>query len=442
MDFLDVFAKVMPYVNTAALALFSMIFFSSVYQKRFNQKFIIFVTFAVLFAIPATVNGFGIPGMNAVAMIITINTVGFVIYTPKLSTGLVYNQLYIMTVLLSDALTAYVFSARHGMTMEHFLSDDQVYAVAIIVNIAVVYAATRILTLFLTKTGKWKIRASEIFILIVIVIFELFIIVTLYEMTDSIKDVYRTIVVIAGFVILNIVTTLEIQKISNLYKSKYDLDIGKQQTKLEMSHYNELRANGERYRAVIHDIRKHLSILTAMSKNQPQEFYDYVHTLSERMERMFDEFRCHNRMLSIVMTQKIRAAEQADIRLILQVEDLDLAFMREADVTAIFANLWDNAIEAVRELPVPDRVIKVMIMTKNNYLMARFENLFTGEVVNEGENYVSMKGVGHAGAGLGIVRSAVENYGGRVILKSEAGHFSAMVMLPIREVKEEDVVNH
>ena len=50
------------------------------------------------------------------------------------------------------------------------------------------------------------------------------------------------------------------------------------------------------------------------------------------------------------MSQKIISAETENIKVHTEIEDLLLDFIVDIDITAIFANLWDNAIEACKKV--------------------------------------------------------------------------------------------
>jgi hypothetical protein len=69
---------------------------------------------------------------------------------------------------------------------------------------------------------------------------------------------------------------------------------------------------------------------------------------------------------------------------------------------------------------------------KSNMVMARFENPFDGKLRKIGDAFLTTKGTGHTGSGLSIVRAAAESYGGKAVLKSGGGTFSAMILLPMQ----------
>lgn len=69
----------------------------------------------------------------------------------------------------------------------------------------------------------------------------------------------------------------------------------------------------------------------------------------KRSRQFIFDFKCSNEILSIVMSQKIISAETENIKVHTEIEDLLLDFIVDIDITAIFANLWDNAIEACKK---------------------------------------------------------------------------------------------
>jgi sensor histidine kinase YesM len=72
---------------------------------------------------------------------------------------------------------------------------------------------------------------------------------------------------------------------------------------------------------------------------------------TEDMYKMFDRFSQRhytgNRVLNVIINDKVQRAESLGISLNCSIEDIDLDFIKDIDITTIFANLLDNAIEGV-----------------------------------------------------------------------------------------------
>lgn len=147
--------------------------------------------------------------------------------------------------------------------------------------------------------------------------------------------------ILVGFLAFNLFVTYIIRKISELYRDKYELSMSKKQIELQMIHYREMNQKYQESLKIAHDVKKHLSILKELKSQDESKAEKYTGLIEEKVDELFCRFHCTNEILSIVMSQKIVA-----IKVTTRVENISLDFMDDFDVTAIFANLWDNAIEA------------------------------------------------------------------------------------------------
>lgn len=98
----------------------------------------------------------------------------------------------------------------------------------------------------------------------------------------------------------------------------------------------------------------------------------------------------------------------------------------ELDLCIVIGNLLDNAIEACAELPEEERLIRIYMEMKGNYLYFSLINTAEGK---KKPHFRSTKGAGH-GLGLDRVDQVVRKYGGYVTRASEDGAFSTEVLLP------------
>lgn len=125
-----------------------------------------------------------------------------------------------------------------------------------------------------------------------------------------------------------------------------------------------------------------------------------------------------NSKLSLAAERKIRVKAQAQIPVALTVSELDLCI--------IIGNLLDNAMEACTELPEEERLIRIYMEMKGNYLYLALTNTAAG---SKKHSFRSTKGEGH-GFGIARVEAVVKKYGGYVTRASEDGAFSTEVLLP------------
>ena len=118
--------------------------------------------------------------------------------------------------------------------------------------------------------------------------------------------------------------------------------------------------------------------------------------------------------------------QRLGVREDMKVGELSLDFMKETDVTALFANLLDNAVAAAAQSK--DGYVRLRVNRVRQFLSVTVENSCDAEPVKAAGTFRSRQ-VGHEGLGLKIIRQTVEQYGGDVQMDWKEGVFTVRVML-------------
>ncbi len=192
-------------------------------------------------------------------------------------------------------------------------------------------------------------------------------------------------------------------------------------------YYAEVENMYQKMRGWRHDYRHHIQVMKVHANNGEYEaICDYLDMLDDDLTNVETVIKTGNRMadailnskLSIAMEQHIKVKAEANIPVALTVSELDLCI--------IIGNLLDNAMDACLELPIEERLIRIYMEMKGNYLYFALTNTASGK---KKKHFKTTKGEGH---GLGIARidAIVKKYGGYVTRASEDGAFSTEVLLP------------
>ena len=200
------------------------------------------------------------------------------------------------------------------------------------------------------------------------------------------------------------------------------------QNEIQLANYNEISKNYQESQKIIHDIKKHLYTLSQLSSINKEKADNYRKIIEKSMDSLIIGFHCTNQILSIVMSQKISVAESEGIRVETNVEDLSLDFVDDLDITAIFANLWDNAIEACKCISQKDRFIRVIMAKKNNMVVICFENSFNG-IVNKKNNMVISSKNSKSGIGFSILSTVAQKYDGLLFTEHSMNVFKTELTL-------------
>ena len=137
----------------------------------------------------------------------------------------------------------------------------------------------------------------------------------------------------------------------------------------------------------------------------------YKGMMNAELDKLTPEFMCDNEILSVIVNSKLTQAQQLKVKFTLDIQYSLLDFISEMDITAIFANLFDNAFEACQECDEQDRFVRLSVLRHNDFFTDKCENSFNQ--VDEITNgiYKTTKR-GHQGVGLTNVKNAIIKYDG------------------------------
>ena len=107
-----------------------------------------------------------------------------------------------------------------------------------------------------------------------------------------------------------------------------------------------------------------------------------------------------------------------------------MKFISDMDITTIFSNLLDNAVDACMEIENAPRTIEIVLCQKMGLIALRITNTCAHTRTELLKKRHSTK-KNHTGIGLSNVQKTVEKYEGVVSVKTKREIFQVSVTLPI-----------
>lgn len=202
-----------------------------------------------------------------------------------------------------------------------------------------------------------------------------------------------------------------------------------QELEMRQAYYRDRVSEEERVRSIYHDLKNHLLILQAQT-DQGQVLQSSVQELENRIRDYENYYHTGNEYLDVIIRDKARAAREKGIDFSV---DISFAhandFMKPLDISTIFGNALDNAIEASGKLPEEQRLINIKVNRIHDLQMIVVENnVLPGSEVPTG---TSKKDTFLHGFGLTNIKAAAEKYDGSCSMKVEDGMFRLKVVIPI-----------
>ncbi|RKD30848.1 hypothetical protein BET01_05545 [Lacrimispora algidixylanolytica] len=208
---------------------------------------------------------------------------------------------------------------------------------------------------------------------------------------------------------------------------KIKLKLLEQQSILQYEFYEE---QGEKYNEsvkILHDVNKHLKMIENLYEaNKDDMAKTYAKEIGQMLVPLCLEDYTNNPILNVLLNDKKRIASLHSICFNLDIGIVDLGFMEPIEVTTVFGNLLDNAIEACDLVP-NHRYIDMKLDKYNEFIVINISNCTMPiEKWNFGKP-VSRKGKNH-GIGLLNVENIIKKYNGSMVLEEANKKFSCKII--------------
>lgn len=144
------------------------------------------------------------------------------------------------------------------------------------------------------------------------------------------------------------------------YKEYMAVQMQLERENASVVYYRMLAERNEEQKILIHDMRKHLNLMNGLLHMKDYAgVSEYVKELLETPALQPAVRVCDNEMASLILTQYKERCREKGVRFYPDVRSRSLDFLSMKDLTALLANLLDNALEAAAG--VPDGFIELKI---------------------------------------------------------------------------------
>lgn len=232
------------------------------------------------------------------------------------------------------------------------------------------------------------------------------------------------VVNIGAILIYYVVTRLILEQNQTL-----ELKEKNHQLTMQALQYEALQEKIAEARRAKHDVRHHIALM--------QEYLDHGELaalrayLSQYIERLPDDSLvrfCENNAANAVLLYFAQQAKDQDIDYIVRVDIPGSIFLSDNDLSVLFGNLLENAVDACKVEPRDDRKILIRAGLSGGSFCVTVDNTYSGSLkLTAGGELLSTK---HRGPGLGTqsVRSIAQHYNGVCRFEAKGGMFYASVM--------------
>lgn len=224
----------------------------------------------------------------------------------------------------------------------------------------------------------------------------------------------------------------------NQYNQKKHLEFTEMQIQLQKEHdsaeyYKMLIAQNENQRILIHDMKKHLQSIALLNEdNQNEKIRAYINQLMQSSDLLEFSKICDHKILNNILCRYKKVCNDLHIAFHADIRSNTTTFLSDSDVTSLFCNMLDNAVEASNH--IKDSYIEITATQRKHtpFVIITIINSCAGNPFSPNGELVSSKQNPQAhGFGIKSMEKIIHNYNGNIQMyyDEETSTFHTIIML-------------
>lgn len=236
----------------------------------------------------------------------------------------------------------------------------------------------------------------------------------------------RTLVDLCGFVALYAQQGQRLQQ-----HAKGELKAIDEILRSQHQQYLQSKRSIERVNRKYHDLKHQVGVIRA--EVDPGKQASYLDELEATIKDVDTQSKTGSSVLDVILTTKHLECVERDVDLTCVADGSLLGFMTVMDVSALFGNALDNAIDGASRVEDPEkRLVKMALFARDELVVMTFENYFDGDVRTEDGQVVTRRSDrDRHGYGLKSLRYTAEKYGGSMTVRTDGDWFVVRILVPL-----------
>lgn len=407
-------------------------------QKKVRFKYEKYLVIAAASILLAVLHEHEMDIINYVLVVATVNVYNKLFYKTEGYMYILFNVSALLFMLMAEFVSVIMIPLLTHETINEYLEEGNLIS-SYLINWFVMFAIFEPGYMILKRKNEKlpSITLSGIAVYIILFVFEVIMIGYTTKLASDEKTTTVLILTLCGYTFINLLAAYLIFKTAKNGEIKYENELLQQQSMTQMTLYQDLLEKYEESQGTIHDVKRHLKILSGLIGDESKA-RSYLVEFMEETEKMQPQFKSKNAILDVIINHKILQAELKEIEFTVDYSDVDMSFISDMDITIMIANVLDNSYEAVEMLEKNRRQVKLIITSMSNFLLINISNSYNNVDQKPDGKFVTTK-KNHSGLGLKNVQKAVEKYDG--IYKAEVveDKFKVKITIPMSILKERSV---
>ncbi|MBQ7203278.1 MAG: GHKL domain-containing protein [Eubacterium sp.] len=351
--------------------------------------------------------------VNTLVMVVFHFLFSYFLYKQSIKFSVIYSVLITSLVTITELSTVNLLAIVFQTDTYEFIENTLGYVLLIVFSKSFMYIILIIIGNIINKHNSGE-RANLTYLLYPI---SLLIVLTLftmishdYNLSDKTKLIMSISIIIFTFSV--ILTCLLQQKYAKNEKELFELKSLHQQQELDKTYFDLLEHQNNELQMFVHDTKKHLANLYDLYDNA-NDARNYIKSLVKDIDEANQIGKTSNRLLDLIINKYDFLCNQSNISFEKNIHKSNLNFISDNDLTVIFNNLLDNAIEAAKLCN--NKYISLSInQVENIMLIDLLNSCYTPPVSQKNVLLTTKKEKSIHGYGFKSITKAVKKYSGDI----------------------------
>ncbi len=200
---------------------------------------------------------------------------------------------------------------------------------------------------------------------------------------------------------------------------------------LQYNNYQVSEKNIELVNQKYHDLKHQIRLL--QNNITEAEGSEYLSNMMSEIKQYEAQYKTGNRILDTVLSSESLKCLDQNIEINCVADGASLDFMQPMDISALFGNALDNAIEGTEKIGDPSqRLIYLSVNRKKGFVRIHVENPYVGTIQFKHHLPVTRKSDKNIhGYGMKSMKQIAEKYGGSIRAEASDNWFRLYILIPI-----------
>lgn len=233
----------------------------------------------------------------------------------------------------------------------------------------------------------------------------------------------------------SIIIIILFRRIIKENKLKSQNELIKNKLDMQYEHYLSIQESHMKVKKLYHDINNHIYCIDNL-KNNNKEINEYVNNLKDEIKEFKSIYNTKNMILDIIINEKSTICTKKGIKFICDINFSKVNFIKPIDVSSIFTNILDNAIEACDKINDENinKYIRIKGTITKSFFVIKCENSKVNSItINKNILLTDKMDKFIHGIGIQSIKSSLQKYDGELLFEDQKDKFILNIYIPLNQ---------